>query len=1348
MSASRSFNHYTEWRGVGGGGGGGASSSNKSKLRTNNPSHELNQHSLQQRGKVGGIVKQVNVEKGTGRYVSNNNNNSSNAMLAWPDDSSISNNKSNNIDEEMSKGGGSVEERSTISAHQTALTPQRSMHNGNSHEDNNEQNSNKNDDGTPIVTAKNARNFWKSKEEQPIKVWKPPSNSTPLSPSRNSVGSTNGGVTSRGGGSSSINTYSSMNDNNHNRNNISSQQNMESWVLEEESNSSHSNTRRRRRREPNKLLLNNDNSVDTTISSSRHHENNVGDHAQKGHSNFHLPQHKVVQHMNMGDVSNKNHYHQQRSNHHSHKKKFDDRTNINRNGSSTATSISVNDTTTSTTDDGAIGEMQIKLDIAAAQLLTEEMKYKDLTERFTIYKNDKEDQVLSMRKELEKIKKEERAKENKQGSYIQALEEELNKAKHGNEDSNHQKEIYKAQLDEREKLKILVQKQQVELNELCSEVQRLHSNHKDDSGIMNNRIKSLEREKNDLSRQEKSYQNEIVSLKAQLEEQAEMIQQRQGMHSNSSRVQEELHDIRKDFKKLSEEIERLEKELEAVTEDRDELLRRSVLYHNAAVDSGNHSPKQLNGDKDVELIRVRGELEQSETLRKKQESRIHELENLLNGHRELESLDLSAIDFENTSFLTSDKQGKTVSLDELNNLQKECNKYKSEVQATNERIEDNELEKNELKECLAEAMQEIEKLMDDKTQSAKRNEAFVEDLMLIIKDRDQEIEQLRESVKNESEQDVNVSDSLREELLNMVEWLNSSNSVNGSPSIECMLTDPNSLSEKGDAMKVPFDKLHNDDPALQSVFDHVTTLKNKLHEAELEIYNLKKQRQVCPSDNKSSLFMRAKKMSKKMNEELQMVDDEGDSYSHLRTCLREAADLIDTLSENISSSEKLKLQSNLETNTCKSGENPPSDEEDLFSKTVQISTFELSKKDDEIVDLKLLVGQLREELNEAKYELSNKSNLEEMPTPTKSNRSSKFKNELETSWRSTAQSSNEEDDMKARMAQSELLRLQNDLKKKCNAEETLKTIIKEKSNRLTTVSSQVESLSKEKGELLKAMEELKTENSGLLESLSQVNLQSSQNNLEKDVLDDTNAIQVECSKVKSDLKAVKNERKMLKKSLAEAVEMLKALQDHVLTAEKERKKMKKQLRAVVSKGTSNNNADSNIPESSNKDFDIISHADQMESQSTILQLRSHIVALDHEICTLNDRIDELDAIKTSNRKEHETSFRHEETIKKLQAKLAETQNAYNVTKSMLEEVSEVNKELLNDLKETEKDEAATLEELDNLKDRLRAAHEEIDAINVVASSTLNKYQNIIHQGASTAEIIQWLYKYSLTLGAK
>ena len=48
----------------------------------------------------------------------------------------------------------------------------------------------------------------------------------------------------------------------------------------------------------------------------------------------------------------------------------------------------------SSSNDPAIGEMQIKLDIAAAQLLTEEMKYKDLTEQYRKSQDNYEQKLL------------------------------------------------------------------------------------------------------------------------------------------------------------------------------------------------------------------------------------------------------------------------------------------------------------------------------------------------------------------------------------------------------------------------------------------------------------------------------------------------------------------------------------------------------------------------------------------------------------------------------------------------------------------------------------------------------------------------------------------------------------------------------------------------------------------------------------------------------------------------------------------------------------------------------------------------------------------------------------------
>ena len=187
----------------------------------------------------------------------------------------------------------------------------------------------------------------------------------------------------------------------------------------------------------------------------------------------------------------------------------------------------------------------------------------------------------------------------------------------------------------------------------------------------------------------------------------------------------------------------------------------------------------------------------------------------------------------------------------------------------------------------------------------------------------------------------------------------------------------------------------------------------------------------------------------------------------------------------------------------------------------QVFGLELRKKDDEIVQLKIEVGHLREKLREVDVTNNLCEKCGETPTPIKSNRSKQR----------TIQSSNEEDDLNARMVH----RLESDLKNEISAEETLKRMLREKTSELNSVSQRADNLAQENSDLLAQVKEV--------------------------------------SNLKRELKMVTKEKIKMKKSLAEAVNMLNALQEHVLTAEKERKKIKKQLRAVVNSGNLNSSAD-------------------------------------------------------------------------------------------------------------------------------------------------------------------------------
>jgi len=81
-----------------------------------------------------------------------------------------------------------------------------------------------------------------------------------------------------------------------------------------------------------------------------------------------------------------------------------------------------------------------------------------------------------------------------------------------------------------------------------------------------------------------------------------------------------------------------------------------------------------------------------------------------------------------------------------------------------------------------------------------------------------------------------------------------------------------------------------------------------------------------------------------------------------------------------------------------------------------------------------------------------------------------------------------------------------------------------------------------------------------------------------------------------------------------------------------------------------------------------------------------------------------------------------EKVHRLREELAEAQSAYEVTQTMLGEVSQINKEMLNDLKQTEDEAAETLEELNVLQKKYEHARDEIDDAKYVATFAIKKIE--------------------------
>jgi len=1106
--------------------------------------------------------------------------------------------------------------------------------------------------------------------------------------------------------------------------------------------------------------------------------------------------------------------------------------------------------------DGEVGEMQIKLDIAAAKLLTEEMKFQNVQEQLQeldlVSKKRIRDLELQLEQHID------------QNQHIDQIQ---------HSDQEREREMERGEWRKREQeYQLEQQEQKQEMEDLYSEIERLHESHRAERVLVQNQeeeLNELVREKEEelvglrdcleavdirKSAVEEELKVALASVAASastaenrdrdrdrhggddgegiIEEQNRVLKEKeealQYTRQELKEVKKEIGAITKDFKDLADETERLEIELEAVTEDRDELLRRSIVYNNEAQKQSQSQPQSLEKrekkallessrqDYDieqhqVEVNRLMTALHEQEGEGKMMDRRIRELEALVDGggnKAKAFELDLSAIDMENTSLFVEEKEARREIEERFNATQRECLRLNGEMDSLTQTLDEVKNEREKLKDCLADAMNELEFHESNTKEKEDRAEAFSQQLMQVIKEKDAEIDQLTEQIASETRhsQYANASaDSFQEELNNVVEWLDSSTRLNGSPSIEMMVRSPSEntkLIPQDEAIVLTIHRyIKNAHMKLQiseadleiakkllSADDSSLLSEEKEYETSTEASFERGSRnfEIISTEMADEAVKRLRSYVKAARDEIQLREK---TNEELRRSLSEAADLIKPLNDHVLriESERLDLQSELASSTkhimelekmvsaapghASSSNSAASNSlsghsfEDR-SGFVKISAFDLRKKDDEIVSLKISVNQLRGELREAESDLTaatvngtRNRPSEDMPTPTKSNRGkdrSSLRGSASASASINTQPTNEEDDTRTRLLNIEIEILKRDLKKKISAEETLKVILRDSSNRLTMMSTQAEQLAGEKNDAENRIKELEREKIELQDRLqAQSHLLMNGNGnmgqnkeseaLRKEAESRNDQLSVQMLEVKADLKVNNKERKKLKKSLSEAVGMLNALRSHVETSEKERKKLKKLLRTIHAKNEHKNQTHGSSPSPTRN-----SHLgtkiqtltpsldepdpDKIENETTILNLKSHIIEMEHEIRTLEERIDGFELSRSrndstsaerkggKNANAHETQYQPslEIQMQQLKKQLAEAQNAYESTNAMLDEVAEINKEMLDDLKQTEDEAAEAAHELDELRTRFNNARSEIDDAKYVATFAIQK----------------------------
>lgn len=1043
-------------------------------------------------------------------------------------------------------------------------------------------------------------------------------------------------------------------------------------------------------------------------------------------------------------------------------------------------------------DDGAVGEMQIQLDIAAAKLLTEEMKYKDVQEKLSSLEESLRYKIEKLQRELMEQK---RINEEKEEEYERKyLTEERQRS------AEKQKRLEESQTRE---------EQQREVDELYMEIERLHESHRNERVLAQNKEKEM---KEKLSQKD----GEIESILEQLDKaqgtseksgvdpddlKRELAQKEEELHSSRMEVREikkEVKAITQDFKDLADETERLEIELEAVTEDRDELLRRSVLYQNQSSQSqsdsmtrgGQSTPNGAHLQTEIEKLRFM--LQEQEVENKLKDKKIEELEAALDNETAPSrgksfELDLSAIDVvENISQVVEDKDARRELEVHFRNMEQEVARLKRERDSFEVNVLELQTERDNLKECLADAMNELECNEEAMKASEAKANAVAQELMDVIKEKDTEIEILTEQIGSDpkiSQYTSNsTAESFQEDYNNVVEWLDSSTRLNGSPSIEMMMVKPSTN------IKLP----PEDEAFLQKLHRSIKEVHLKWNQAENELKRTKKmlisfensyeyEEEKAYETSTEASFERggptesttryAEIMSTREADDVvstlkyyfKQIRDEANHHEKvnkdLRQSLSEAADLIKPLNDHVQriEQERLDLQSELAATTKnlmelqKFASNlsvppPQSKASSSLSQNnsfndcqfVQISAFDLRKKEDEIVSLKIEVNHLKKELVDVKGNLKmvgGDHDFVEMPTPTKSNRGRDKR-----IWdQDTMQSANEEDDTMSRILHSEIDSLKRDLKKKISAEETLKVILRDSSNRLNLMSTQAEQLASEKSQAENHIKKLEREKIGLQEQLDKLSQTMTDNQSPSEELhqlhekNDQYAIQI--AQLEIDVKSNTKERKKLKKSLAEAVGMLNALRKHVESSEKERKKLKKHIRSLHTKNdvqnTENESPSLRMKKSPNVNSNFDPDPDKMENETTILNLKSVVVELEHEIRLLEERIDEFEVSNPNGETLRIDNGDKDisKTVKSLQERLKEEQNAHKTTASMLDEVAEINKEMLNDLRQTEEEAAEAVNELDALRKKFNQLKADLEDSKYVASFLIQKLEGSSNNSA-------------------
>lgn len=210
-------------------------------------------------------------------------------------------------------------------------------------------------------------------------------------------------------------------------------------------------------------------------------------------------------------------------------------------------------------------------------------------------------------------------------------------------------------------------------------------------------------------------------------------------------------------------------------------------------------------------------------------------------------------------------------------------------------------------------------------------------------------------------------------------------------------------------------------------------------------------------------------------------------------------------------------------------------------------------------------------------------------------------------------------------------------------------------------------------------------------------------------LKETNAnLEADIIAMSSDLETKKEAERTLNKSLKEAVDILKPLQGHVMTVEKEKAallhRLKTAERHIEELESSSNRA---IPQSLSPGRNDERTIRRLEEEKELLEQR--VDQLERDAADADQRT--LGSIMTQD-------------VQRLQEQLADVQKRHANTKKMLDQSAKTNASLLQDLKEMEAEDDEAQEQIASLEQKLVEKERELAAAKHIATTAMVKVDSM------------------------